>query len=532
MSVALDALMTAGNDPGTLGGAAGMNAYTPAAAQALSTNGMTVGPNATLLIVELAVTGANAASNPAMSWGGTSMGAPVAYRVFNNGTTHQMLAIFALANPAAGALALAATWTGSDGAYLGAVSFLGTDTTTPIVAADSVVGNDTLTGAHSVAINTAAGDATIVLLGNTGGGYPSIANQTVIFDSQSLPFAGNAGASYALGGSGSNTHTFGGGATAVNTCWAGIHIAAASGSGLPEPPPPGYQYTTATTATIPVPPALSLMDDSVPAVAVGDVFITPVATSLGFALTVNGDGTFIIAAGGSVARQSFTRSIWRLATNSIDGPATIWVNAFPPLWGNPISLSLPANVQMSPLNLASATYARSPSGDVLDGFTVSSGSLPPGISVSDAGLLTGTPTTPGTYTFTISALDTLDLSGTSQTSQIIITGGAATGTVPNIIGDTSAAAQAAIVGAGFHVGTITSAASTAAQLGLVVSQSPVHAPGVLLTTPVSFVLGSGPIIPNPPNVLVPNVVGLTQAQAQSALATVGLAVGSGNSLYE
>lgn len=45
-------------------------------------------------------------------------------------------------------------------------------------------------------------------------------------------------------------------------------------------------------------------------------------------------------------------------------------------------------------------------------FAVLSGTLPPGISLSGIGLLSGTPTTPGDYTFTVQVTDSLNCSGT------------------------------------------------------------------------------------------------------------------------
>jgi hypothetical protein len=40
-------------------------------------------------------------------------------------------------------------------------------------------------------------------------------------------------------------------------------------------------------------------------------------------------------------------------------------------------------------------------------WTVISGSLPPGLSLSSAGVISGTPTTAGTYNFTVQVIDPL-----------------------------------------------------------------------------------------------------------------------------
>jgi len=49
-------------------------------------------------------------------------------------------------------------------------------------------------------------------------------------------------------------------------------------------------------------------------------------------------------------------------------------------------------------------------------FSVSSGSLPPGLTLSPGGVLSGTPTTAGTFTFTVQATDSYQCTGSKQYS--------------------------------------------------------------------------------------------------------------------
>jgi hypothetical protein len=106
-------------------------------------------------------------------------------------------------------------------------------------------------------------------------------------------------------------------------------------------------------------------------------------------------------------------------------------------------------------------------------------------------------------------------------------------TVPNIVGMTSAAALAAIATAGCLPGVITSAYSGSVAVGVVISQVPVALFVGLAPLPVSYVLSLGPFVPpTPPGNLIPNLTGLTQAQAQSLLTTLRLAIGSSTSFYE
>ncbi len=91
--------------------------------------------------------------------------------------------------------------------------------------------------------------------------------------------------------------------------------------------------------------------------------------------------------------------------------------------------------------------------------------------------------------------------------------------VPALDGLTEQAARAAIEEAGLTVGEVTSAASEAADLDLVIDQSPAPLDSVEEETGVDFVLGSGPDV-----VAIPPVIGLTEAQATQTLENAGFQV--------
>ena len=90
--------------------------------------------------------------------------------------------------------------------------------------------------------------------------------------------------------------------------------------------------------------------------------------------------------------------------------------------------------------------------------------------------------------------------------------------VPNVVGLTQAAAEAAITSSGLTVGTVTTANSTTVPAGTVISQSPAAGTNVAPATAVTLVVSSG--------VEVPNVVGLTQAAAQTEITSASLTVGT------
>jgi probable HAF family extracellular repeat protein len=90
--------------------------------------------------------------------------------------------------------------------------------------------------------------------------------------------------------------------------------------------------------------------------------------------------------------------------------------------------------------------------------------------------------------------------------------------VPNVVGQTQAAATAAITAAGLILGMVTTQPSKTVAPGSVISQNPSAGADVAPGATVNLVVSSG--IP------VPNVVGQTQAAATTAITGAGLTVGT------
>jgi beta-lactam-binding protein with PASTA domain len=104
---------------------------------------------------------------------------------------------------------------------------------------------------------------------------------------------------------------------------------------------------------------------------------------------------------------------------------------------------------------------------------------------------------------------------------LVVSLGPALVTVPGVTGQTQAAAQAAITGAGLAVGAVSSANSATVAAGLVISQNPIGGTSVAPGSAVALVVSLGPAL-----VTVPSVVGLTQPSAQTAITGAGLSVGT------
>jgi beta-lactam-binding protein with PASTA domain len=92
--------------------------------------------------------------------------------------------------------------------------------------------------------------------------------------------------------------------------------------------------------------------------------------------------------------------------------------------------------------------------------------------------------------------------------------------VPGVIGMTESNASSAIVDAGLVVGSVTYEYSDTVPVGVVISQNPAGGTTALVGSPVDFAVSLG--VP----VTVPNVVNMTEADANSTIAGFGLVVGT------
>ena len=104
---------------------------------------------------------------------------------------------------------------------------------------------------------------------------------------------------------------------------------------------------------------------------------------------------------------------------------------------------------------------------------------------------------------------------------LVVSTGPAQVVVPNVVNLAQMAATTAIVGTGLVVGTVNHTFSATVPSGSVISQNPVGGTLLLQGAAVDMVVSTGPAPAS-----VPNVVGMTQAAATSAITGVGLVVGA------
>lgn len=293
---------------------------------------------------------------------------------------------------------------------------------------------------------------------------------------------------------------------------------------LPQPPAAGYTYVTCTTTTPPV-GGLRLGDGGTPAVAVGDIAAYRLTTlPASYAVSVAGDFTVTINTGADLSRQKELYAIWRLATLAFDPAsfpvttAIVWDHEVPPVWAGaifiPASFGVKVGTAITPIVLQPA-FVDSAEGDTLT-FLVTGGALPPGlILVATTGVITGTPTVAGTYTFTITAFDITGEGTASPLNTITIVQGFTT-----ILNATIGLSALNIP----IYPQINYAYSNSIPNGFVISQSPIAGSTISPGSSVQLTVSMG--APNPGQTThIPNVVGQFLTFAQQSLTAADCDVG-------
>src|SRR3954468_14892793 len=147
-------------------------------------------------------------------------------------------------------------------------------------------------------------------------------------------------------------------------------------------------------------------------------------------------------------------------------------------------------------------------------------------AITAAGLTVATITTSSSTTVPSGSVISQNPAAATQVATgsavaLVVSSGPAQVAVPNVVGLTQAAATTSITNAGLKVGTITNSASAIVPAGSVISQSPVGGAQVASGSSVALVVSSGLA-----QASVPNVVGLTQGAASTAIISASLTVGA------
>ena len=192
--------------------------------------------------------------------------------------------------------------------------------------------------------------------------------------------------------------------------------------------------------------------------------------------------------------------------------------------GNVISQD-PANgssvAQGSPVNLVISSGPQIVTVPNVEGLTDAATT-----AIAGAKLTVGTVTQQSSNTVAAGNVISQDPASGSSAAQgspvsLVISSGPQMVAVPNVEGLTQAAATAAITGAKLTVGAVTQQTSDTVATGKVISQDPASGSSVAQGSPVNLVISSGPQM-----VTVPNVEGLTQDAATTAITAAKLTVGA------
>ena len=155
-------------------------------------------------------------------------------------------------------------------------------------------------------------------------------------------------------------------------------------------------------------------------------------------------------------------------------------------------------------------------------WVVSSGTLPTGLTLSSAGVISGVPSAAAnavSVTFQVTDASSPILT-TTKAFAFTITGVLP---VPNTVGLALAAARTALESVGFVVGNITTQQSVSVPTGSVISQTPGAGTSANSGSTVDLVVSLG--VPGS-MITVPKVIGQTENAATVALTTAGLSVGA------
>ena len=195
--------------------------------------------------------------------------------------------------------------------------------------------------------------------------------------------------------------------------------------------------TTATSTSVQVGQALSFnvtaSGQPLPSLAVAGTLPAGVT----FVDNGNGSGTFAgTPPDGSEGSYPVTLTASNGVTPSATQTFTIGVTGIAPAFVN----------QSAPTTASSGvaySYTYTASGDPAPTFTVASGSLPPGLTLSTAGVLAGTPTTAGPYTFTVKATNASGTPAVSTSQTVTVSAPTSSADIEEILtGPASVAANA------------------------------------------------------------------------------------------
>jgi len=203
-------------------------------------------------------------------------------------------------------------------------------------------------------------------------------------------------------------------ATSANTMYSLFYVTEFSGN----PPVVAVDGVVAGTSSTTAATSVSLTYGSVPAAA-GELVVAMVSTNAGSAFGASG---WTLDAGGynvGLLHETTTASApsgtFAWTGSSAYTAAMVVITA-----GAAVAPAFTAAVA-PPSHIGAYHYAFGASGQPAPTFSVSSGTLPPGLALSSTGVVSGTPTTTGTYRFAVTATNAAG-TAVSATQTVVVAG--------------------------------------------------------------------------------------------------------------
>ncbi len=239
-----------------------------------------------------------------------------------------------------------------------------------------------------------------------------------------------------------------------------------------------------------------------PNAADGDIYITSVWTSGLYRLQMRQDGTYWYSAGGDGSRQFILADLYDLTFSALAGEGTLAINDNPPKPTNLGGTLFSGGSLAKGLALSLQLQATDPQNDAVT-FTIVAGTIFPGGSLSSSGLVTGIPSTYGSFGFTIRLSDPY---GAFTDSVETVTVAAI---FPNFLVPPQLLAGAQATLAALGLSETHSSVSSALLTNTIVSQS--IPPGTVITSAASvvFTVSNGAGFTTAPNVFPSNIGGLS-----------------------
>ena len=306
----------------------------------------------------------------------------------------------------------------------------------------------TINSATQITATAPAGTGTVDVRVTTTGGTSatSAADQ---FSYQTKPIASNSTASVAYGSSANpiNLTLSGSAATSVAVVTAAIHgTATVSGTTISYTPTAGYAGSdsfgyTASNGNGTSAQATVTITVSVPSVSLTPATLSNPAVGTPYSATITAAGgaapyTYSVSSGSLPAGLSLNASTGVLSgtatvagsfTFSLRGSDSSTGASAPFITSNSYTVTIAApTITVTPVSLPAGTAATAYSQQLTGNggvapyvFTVKSGSLPAGLTLSSSGLLSGTPTAAGSFMLTVQAQDVHLFTGTRSYTLVV-----------------------------------------------------------------------------------------------------------------